>query len=370
MKKSIILATLLVLLLWVSIPTQAYTAEEKKAYTYAFNKWITTMNTIDTAMAGPLLRIAMAKMISNYAINVLKLKPDTTKKCKFADVTDERDKQYDYWVTHACQLWIMWIWNDGKIDSKFNPDWTLNKAQLVTILSRILNKAKWKVISNGEPYYKTHLDYLTSIWVADSKRFSPYDYALRKDVMVLIYRSADEKNRLQTTNTSNVKTVNYKEWYTILNPNEWYYNEYYWIWFDYEWKNRWIIIIKWNYLSYWAFVSKKSWNCSIQYFEDELKNDAKKYGSDWYLLVFQSYELLKKWTQDYNSYVEYWKDSNEPTPAMSSKWYSIYAWIDSTIQEAPYSCGWDNSWLSMDQRDHLAWSTMIEEVWNYMSYVK
>jgi hypothetical protein len=55
------------------------------------------MTTIENAnMEGNLTRIAMAKMISNYATNVLKLKLDKTKTCKFADVTDQRDKQYDY----------------------------------------------------------------------------------------------------------------------------------------------------------------------------------------------------------------------------------------------------------------------------------
>ena len=46
-------------------------------------------------MGGKLTRIAMAKMIAKYAINVLKLTPDTSKACTFADVTAALDTQYD-----------------------------------------------------------------------------------------------------------------------------------------------------------------------------------------------------------------------------------------------------------------------------------
>ena len=42
------------------------------AYTFAYNNKITTINTIEQAdMNGPLTRIAMAKMLSYFAINVL-----------------------------------------------------------------------------------------------------------------------------------------------------------------------------------------------------------------------------------------------------------------------------------------------------------
>jgi hypothetical protein len=50
----------------------SYTDEEQEAYAYAYDKGITTMTSIDNAnMAGNLTRIAMAKMIANYATTVL-----------------------------------------------------------------------------------------------------------------------------------------------------------------------------------------------------------------------------------------------------------------------------------------------------------
>ena len=88
---------------------QQFTPEFQEAYEFAKWKWITTMPTIQKAqMDGKLTRIAMAKMLSQYAINVLWQTPDTSKTIKFVDVTDKRDADYDNGVTLAYQLWIMW----------------------------------------------------------------------------------------------------------------------------------------------------------------------------------------------------------------------------------------------------------------------
>ena len=77
------------------------------------------MSPIEKAdMNAPLTRIAMAKMLSQYAINVLGRTPDTTKVVPaFPDVSAELDAAYNSWVTLAYQLGIMWI----NID-KFRPD--------------------------------------------------------------------------------------------------------------------------------------------------------------------------------------------------------------------------------------------------------
>ncbi|MBQ7074208.1 hypothetical protein IJM86_03995 [bacterium] len=75
------------------------------AYIFAYKNGITTMETIEKAdMYGNLTRVALAKMISNYAIEVLKLQPDTSKECKFKDVSEKLDKDYNDGVTKACQL--------------------------------------------------------------------------------------------------------------------------------------------------------------------------------------------------------------------------------------------------------------------------
>lgn len=126
-----------------------YTRELNNAYNFAFKNGITTMKTIEQAnMNWGLNRIAMAKMLSQYAINVLKKAPDTSKQCSFSDVTMQMDSNYGNWVTSACQLWIMWVWI-----TKFRPNDDVTREEFWTALSRMLFWiADWKDV-----YYSTHL---------------------------------------------------------------------------------------------------------------------------------------------------------------------------------------------------------------------
>jgi hypothetical protein len=98
--KKLFSVSAIVALLGTLVPMYAfganYTAELVQAYDYAHDHGITTMSSIDNAdMYGNLTRIAMAKMLANYAIDVLGLTPDTTKECTFPDVTAALDAQYD-----------------------------------------------------------------------------------------------------------------------------------------------------------------------------------------------------------------------------------------------------------------------------------
>jgi hypothetical protein len=74
-----------------------YSDELQEAYEYAYAKNVTTMTSIDNAnMYGSLTRIAMAKMIANYATTVLNLEEvDNAGECTFSDVTASLDAQYD-----------------------------------------------------------------------------------------------------------------------------------------------------------------------------------------------------------------------------------------------------------------------------------
>lgn len=47
-------------------------------------------------MHDPLHRIAMAKMLANYATKVLKKTPNLSARCSFSDVSDALDLRYDY----------------------------------------------------------------------------------------------------------------------------------------------------------------------------------------------------------------------------------------------------------------------------------
>ena len=196
MKKLLIsFVSAILLLQWISLSAN-YSQEYQDAYNYAYNQWITTVSPIEKAnIYGPLTRIAMAKMISNFAINVLWIVPDSSLNCSFADVTEEMDAWYGYWVKKVCQLWIMWISN-WKKSEYFNPKWTVTRWQWATVFSRALSKYNWDTVVEISPYYKSHLEYLHSKWIVkDVEIPTAKSVEKRWNVMLMMYRvSKNVKN--------------------------------------------------------------------------------------------------------------------------------------------------------------------------------
>ena len=132
-------------------------------------------------MNGKLTRIAMAKMLSYYAINVLWQKPDETRNNKFNDITDKLDAQYDSGVILAYQLWIMWI---NMLNNNFRPNDEVTRAEFATALSRMLYKiADWK-----DKYYSTHLAKLKAEWILTNDDYKMKE--LRWYVMIMLMRCA------------------------------------------------------------------------------------------------------------------------------------------------------------------------------------
>ncbi len=155
--------------------------EFQQAYKFAYENWITTMDTIDKAdMEWWLTRIAMAKMLSQYAVNVLWQKPANIIVPNFSDIPKELDDEYDYWVTLAYQLWIMWI---NIPDNKFRPFDLVTRAEFATALSRMLYK-----LADWDPYYVTHLAKLKEEWIITND--DPEMLEIRWYVMIMLKRSA------------------------------------------------------------------------------------------------------------------------------------------------------------------------------------
>ncbi len=160
--KKLFSVSAIVALLGTLVPMYAfganYSDELTEAYAYAYSNGITTMKSIDAAdMYGSLTRVAMAKMIANYATTVLWLEPDTSAKCTFTDVTAALDAQYDNWVTKACQLGLM-----GQNITAFRPNDLVTRAEFGTTLSRALNHDSddLEAMNAANPYYKDHLNFL------------------------------------------------------------------------------------------------------------------------------------------------------------------------------------------------------------------
>ena len=190
MKKFLVASVSLIFFAWWISFASKYSQEYQDAYDYAYSQRITTVTPIDNAnIYGWLTRIAMAKMISNFAINVLWIVPDNSLDCSFIDVSDELDAWYGYWVKKACQLWLMWIWSNGKLSNYFNPNWAVTRWQWATVFSRALSKYNWDTVIEVSPYYKPHLDYLYSKWIVKNvENPLPKSVEKRWNVMLMMYR--------------------------------------------------------------------------------------------------------------------------------------------------------------------------------------
>ena len=163
-----------------------YSEEFQQAYEFAKGNWITTMPTIQKAnMEWKLTRIAMAKMLSQYAMNVLWQKPANIVTPKFNDVTDKQNSDYDDGVTLAYQLWIMW---QNMPNNNFRPDDEVTRAEFATALSRMLYATSDWIYKSTSEYYTNHMKKLKEEWIITKD--DPKMKELRWYVMIMLMRSA------------------------------------------------------------------------------------------------------------------------------------------------------------------------------------
>ena len=163
-----------------------FTPEFQQAYKFAHENGITTKDTIQSAqMNGKLTRIAMAKMLSQYAINVLWQTPDTSKTVKFKDVSNKKDADYDNWVTLAYQLGIMW---QNMPNNRFRPNDEVSRAEFATALSRLLYQTTDGEYKSTKEYYIPHMAKLYNEWIISNT--DPSMAERRWYVMIMLMRSA------------------------------------------------------------------------------------------------------------------------------------------------------------------------------------
>jgi len=171
-----------------SSSSTTHTKEQNDAYNFAKSNWITTTSSIEDAkMNTELTRIQMAKMLSNFAINVLWEEPDTEKwVVKFDDVTNKMDKQYDNAVTKAYQLWIMW---QNVKDNEFRPNDEVTRGEFATALSRLLYQTEeWEYKWTGK-YYIPHVAKLYNEWIIN--KADPKIKEKRWYVMTMLKRTVE-----------------------------------------------------------------------------------------------------------------------------------------------------------------------------------
>lgn len=168
-----------------SIENSSYSAELNDAYLRSYSVGITTMPTVQQAnLTGKLLRKYAAKMISQFATNVLSLKPNNLVVCNFKDISAETPET-QYYMRLACKLGFMWLEADGTPNTVFNPNGEVTRAQFGTMLSRLLYGSKY----NAQPglRYDAHLQALQSAGIM-TKISQPFMLELRGYVMLMMQR--------------------------------------------------------------------------------------------------------------------------------------------------------------------------------------
>lgn len=148
--------------------TTKYPKDLLDAFAWAYQYKITTICPIEKAnLDGALLRRHMAKMISEFAIQILGMKPDLKKTCKFADIADQTKEMKDY-IKLSCQLWVMGYHADGKTKKKnFEPNKAMTKAQFATLLSRLLWESTFNN-ADGTSYWTEHIKALKNAEILES----------------------------------------------------------------------------------------------------------------------------------------------------------------------------------------------------------
>ena len=323
--KKLWLLIILQLIISINFLKAGYSEEFPQAYTWAFNNWITTKSTIDKAnMKWEVSRIELAKMISNYAINILNKKLDTSKKWEFEDISDKLNKQYDSWVTKACQLWLMWQWI-----TKFRPNDNVTRAEFWTILSRLLY---WDKYNWWNPYYKEHVNQLNLKWIMTNISNLEKWKEIRGNVMVMLKRS--EK-------LWNLEIPSFEELYEKVDANcpgdfEWSYDAVlkksfilpykdWYIWYDYWWQEWWSIYLTYKDKNHPCETLSQSdtilWYGA--YIEDEDHPLTNVYTSIWNWNSWRTEEVVKKLncTPNYNDVV--WSDCEKE---LNRYIYNLIVW--------------------------------------------
>ncbi|MDR3168750.1 MAG: hypothetical protein LBU27_03165 [Candidatus Peribacteria bacterium] len=163
------------------------------AYEWAKRHGITPANTYETVrISDAIIRAEMAKIIATFATKLLQKIPDTEKfACtQFDDLHQANDDLQPYIVT-SCQLGLMGMNGDGTgVQEEFFPARTITRAEVGTILSRLLRGTTYATQSSDETYYSRHLQALKNAGII--KVISqPEMLELRGNILLMLLTSRE-----------------------------------------------------------------------------------------------------------------------------------------------------------------------------------
>lgn len=264
--------------------TFAYTQEQREAYQWAYKYWITTQPTIEAAnLDGNLTRQAFAKMVINYLENAVWIQQNNSNSCSFTD-DNKFTNELKYYAKKTCAYEIMWSnWTN------FNPTNTVNRAQLWTVLSRIL--WWWEYNTSGKEYYIYHLNALKFNGIMN-KIDNPKAQAKRWDVLIMLKRlyekygsniymnwsensaynnNTTSNNTKGNTITNNEKSLTQEEVQKLIEKEEWLKeNSLSYRWYECYWED-----------CTYEFEYSIGWNKYIYYRSNKTSGTTKKIQDLW-----------------------------------------------------------------------------------------
>jgi len=152
-------------------PGTIASTEEVQAYMFAKTAGITTKDSFEEAdPQGVILRWDFAKMIVTFAENILGLKPNESRRetCnEYADSNLVAGTDLEEFITRVCMHRIMGLDNDAFTPmASFNPFEVMNRAMIVTTLSRMIDQGKTAELYEPQENYRTaHMASLLEKWV-------------------------------------------------------------------------------------------------------------------------------------------------------------------------------------------------------------
>lgn len=121
-------------------------------------------------------------------MNVLHKTPDNSLTCAFTDMKRETAEMKNSAIL-VCKLKIMGIDKSGLPNTKFNPNGNLTRAQLGTILSRLLRGSTHDL--NTTDYYKDHLAALKTAGIMNNTTDATIKEK-RGNIMIMLMRAANQ----------------------------------------------------------------------------------------------------------------------------------------------------------------------------------
>jgi hypothetical protein len=161
------------------------------AYRWANGNGITTADTYEAVRISDVItRAEMAKMISMLATKLWYKVPDVEKRecVQFADMKQVNEELQSY-VIESCQLGLMGMHGDGiGVLETFSPTKTVTRAEVGTILSRLLRGREYATQPGDETYYARHLQALKDAGIMKTVTY-PEMLELRGNILLMLWRS-------------------------------------------------------------------------------------------------------------------------------------------------------------------------------------